>query len=281
MKDELFDLEFPAEVVASRVAVDVIDVPGAEAFDGREVRALADNIRRVGLMNPPTVVETAGRFVVVVGRRRTAAWKLLAGMDAGAYGEMPCFVRTAASTPSKDAAKLMLSENGQRSFNVLAELASINELVEAGLTPRAIAKSIGQRVAWVQRRLRLNALVPALRAALERGHLRFGVAREAARLTGPQQARLVDALAAKLAASPVALLTFADVTRAASLDAQPLPPALFSPLPPGAALTVAEESLGRLYDVLVDEHGVWRADLDRVALRRILIDAGLTGRDPE
>ncbi|MBI2060704.1 MAG: ParB N-terminal domain-containing protein [Nitrospirae bacterium] len=152
-----------------------------------DVKKLADSIGRVGLLQAPTLEAAGdGRYRVRAGRRRVWALRSLGWemIDARVYDE--------GDLSEVERVGILLTENGNRSENPVAELAAIERLVASGLTAKGIAKSLGQPSTWVKARLALRNLSPDLRKALETGTLTLSTALRAARLNKEEQGALVE-----------------------------------------------------------------------------------------
>lgn len=231
----LFEVKHREDAHAPLMEIDLtkIDVPGSEAFDQKELRELADNIRRNGLINKPTVMKAGNRYVGIVGRRRLAAMLLLAGLDPDVK-TVQVHVRMGRYTSAADIAKLVLSENARRSANALAELDSINTLMAPPerLTVAAIAQSTGQPKSWVAKHLLLNKLTKPLLTHMRHGRLRYETAIAIAKLDRAQQKRIEAAFKEKLTEHPEAVLSTADVSTATSRGTVDLPQEMFAELPP-------------------------------------------------
>lgn len=273
----LFELTQHTTNELTIVRLDKIDILNEKSFDPDEVAALADNIKRVGLIHNPTVVKDGSRFRVITGARRVAALKLNAGDDATA--EVACYVRSAKSTTPEDIAALVLSENAVRSANVLAELESINTLMKStGQDVASIAKSTGQNVSWIRHRIVLNKLDRKLFSHFKHGRVRFETAQQIARLDSAQQSRIVEKFAAKLDENPNAVLAMHDVAVSTSKPVVTLPSSMFAPLPgvestrdrPAAA--VSDAPIDRLRFVL-EELDELRATMTTLSARQALTRA--------
>jgi ParB-like chromosome segregation protein Spo0J len=63
---------------AAWIAFDELDFPAkARPTNATAVVALASSIRAIGLQNPPTVIERAGRYLLIAGRHRLEALRVL------------------------------------------------------------------------------------------------------------------------------------------------------------------------------------------------------------
>lgn len=178
------------------VDVDVlaIDLPTAARAD----RSLVQSILRVGLLNPPTLIKRGNRFEVLAGRRRVNAVKAIVSDRALTDDQRVRFAKIEARVYERDdvntaeRASILLTENGNRSENPLAELAAIKTIqTRTGADAAAIARDLNQSAGWVRARLDLDSLVPELADAMARGRMTFTTARKVAKLDAARQRRLV------------------------------------------------------------------------------------------
>jgi ParB family chromosome partitioning protein len=123
-----------------------------------------------------------GSFTVEAGGRRLAALNALveeAVLDPG-Y-EAPCFVLDGGTGAAREAS---LAENFQRlAMNPADECLAFSQLIEQGLDVEGIARRFGLTVRFVEGRLRLSALAPAVFAALGAGEISLDVAKAYASTT--------------------------------------------------------------------------------------------------
>lgn len=117
-----------------------------------------------------------GSFTVEAGGRRLAALKALVEervLDPG-Y-EAPCFVLDGGTAAAQEAS---LAENFQRlAMNPADECLAFSQLLEQGLDVEGIARRFGLTVRFIEGRLRLSALAPAVFAALGAGEISLDVAK--------------------------------------------------------------------------------------------------------
>jgi ParB/RepB/Spo0J family partition protein len=119
-----------------------------------EIDSLAENIKAVGLLQPPTVRPMAkkGQYELVCGERR---WRACCTL----YNEIPVIIRELSDA---EAHEITVSENMQRKdLSPLEEAAGIQTLKDLGMDNRAIADKLGKPVYWVARRSNLLNLSDA------------------------------------------------------------------------------------------------------------------------
>jgi len=146
-------------------------------FDEEALDALADSIRRHGLLQPLVVRRVAGRYELIAGERR-----LRAAMRAG-LARVPVIVRDA---QPEDRLELALIENLQReNLTPLEEAEAYRHLVDQyGLTQEQIAERVGKSRPAIANTLRLLGLPDAVKAQLEGGELTAGHARAVLAIEG-------------------------------------------------------------------------------------------------
>jgi len=149
-------------------------------FDDEPMGALADSIRRHGLLQPLVVRRVAGRYELIAGERRLRA-AVRAGLDA-----VPVIVREARP---EERLELALIENVQReNLTPLEEAGAYRRLIdEYGLTQEEIAQRVGKSRPTVTNALRLLALPEEVKAQLEGGELSAGHARAVLLLRGASE----------------------------------------------------------------------------------------------
>ena len=128
-------------------------------FDPAELEALADSIRRHGVLQPLTVRRTDGGWELVAGERRLRAAQM-AGLET-----VPCVEREADDNTS---ALLALVENLQRQdLHYLEEAAAIADyLCQSGVTQEEAAARLGRSPSALANKLRLLRLSAECRRLL-------------------------------------------------------------------------------------------------------------------
>jgi ParB family chromosome partitioning protein len=165
----------PAAAGAAELSVSPEEVvPNPEQprryFDDEALDALADSIRRHGLLQPLVVRRVAGRYELIAGERRLRA-ATKAGLE-----RVPVIIREARP---EDRLELALIENLQReNLTPLEEAEAYRHLIDDyGLTQEEVAERVGKSRPAVTNTLRLLALPDAVKAQLEGGELSAGHAR--------------------------------------------------------------------------------------------------------
>jgi ParB/RepB/Spo0J family partition protein len=167
------------------------EVPVAELAEATNLHwkgapsALVESVKNYGVLEPILLIESGGGYVIAAGRKRIIAAKL-AGLPL-----IPALVWPAGWAREE---VLALTENAVRYENPAADLAAIETLLADGATEEEISRATGMTRQTLKSRLRLQSLVPALRAALDAGKIKPSVAELAARLAPDLQTQLVAQL---------------------------------------------------------------------------------------
>src|SRR5262245_32969175 len=148
-------------------------------FDADALDALAESIRRHGLLQPLVVRREAHGYELIAGERRLRAAQR-AGLE-----EVPVVVREA--TPP-ERLELALIENLQREdLTALEEAEAYRQLIEVyGLTQEEIAQRVGKSRPAIANALRLLSLPDSVKAQLESGELTPGHARAVLAVEGEE-----------------------------------------------------------------------------------------------
>lgn len=145
--------------------------------------ALKRNIAAWGVLQPVLVHRNGDdKLVVVDGNRRTLAARAADVM-------VPCVV-TANLGYLKHVATMMLNSLHER--NLIAEMESIDALLDEGATVESIANMTGTSKATVEKRLKLRNLNPTIRQMVVDGKIANGIAERVAKLSKPEQERLLE-----------------------------------------------------------------------------------------
>ena len=130
-----------------------------EVFDRASLCALADSIRRYGVLQPVSVRQTEEGYELIAGERRWRA-SVLAGKR-----EVPCIVY---DVDGETSAELAVMENLLREDLNMFECAAAMEALtrEYGLTQEAIAERLSVSQSYVANKLRLLRLNESVRAKI-------------------------------------------------------------------------------------------------------------------
>lgn len=160
------------------------------SFDRAALEALADSIKRVGVLCPLLVRRTKTGLELIAGERRLRA-ALLVGLES-----VPCILRDA---EPDECARLAIIENLQReNLNMFEQAQAIRSLAETcGMTQESIAESLSCSQSYVANKLRLLRLEPDERQRILDGGLTERHARALLRLEGELRAEALDAVGRK------------------------------------------------------------------------------------
>ena len=180
----------PAELKATLkvLALDSIERDESqprEIFDPEKLQELADSIKEIGVQQAITVrYISRGKYRLVSGERRWRASRM-AGLT-----EIPAMVMHGLEGGSETLQGFTRSvaENlGRADMSPLEEARAFQKLVGFGLTPEEVAKRVGKSWNYVDCRLQLLKLMPAVQEALLKGHLPVGLAWYVAQISPANQ----------------------------------------------------------------------------------------------
>jgi ParB family chromosome partitioning protein len=166
------------------ISVDSIDgnpFQPRTTFDQQALEELAASIKKLGIVQPLTVRETAGgRFQLIAGERRLRAARL-AGLS-----HVPAYIRTA---DDQAMLELALVENIQREDLDAVEVAiSFQRLIEeCKLTQELLSERVGKQRSTVANYLRLLKLPAEIQLGIKNKHLMMGHARTLVNIEDPKK----------------------------------------------------------------------------------------------
>lgn len=166
------------------IAVDAIDANPFQPrtnFDEQSLEELAASIRKLGIVQPLTVRETAaGRYQLIAGERRLRAARL-AGLT-----HVPAYIRTA---DDQAMLELALVENIQREDLDAVEVAiSFQRLIEeCKLTQEQLSDRVGKQRSTVTNYLRLLRLPAEIQLGIRHKQLMMGHARTLVNIEDPKK----------------------------------------------------------------------------------------------
>lgn len=168
-----------------------------------EIEGLAETIKGRTKVIQPLVVCTAHAFLAEFPDQAdaigTAAWVVLIGnrrLQGIRRAGVDDLVRVIVNDElAEDMYLAMLIENGHhRGLPPLLEAEAMREaMTKRALGHRELARTIGKSHPYVIQRLALLKLIPALRAAFERGELKIELARQIGELPPDEQKQIVAA----------------------------------------------------------------------------------------
>ena len=151
---------------------------------------LAENIRKMGLIQPLVLREHHGQLHHVAGFRRYSALRRLGRTYAD------CIIHKNLS--ELDAAAINLVENIERSdLTPVEEAKAINKLLKQGYAIEEVCKKLNRSISWVEVRLAILSLPLGIQEAVAAGLINLKQVREIAELPENLQGRYVRAIKEK------------------------------------------------------------------------------------
>tara|TARA_B100001971_G_scaffold213155_1_gene245626 strand:+ start:225140 stop:226039 length:900 start_codon:yes stop_codon:yes gene_type:complete len=151
-------------------------------FKDQDLQELSQSIKENGIIQPITVSEQDGKFIVIAGERRLRAARL-AGLES-----VPVLVKKATQ---KETLVMAIIENVQRSdLNCVEEALAYYKLMnEFELTQEEVAKKIGKERSTIANFLRILKLPREVIQLLQKEELSFGHAKVLAALKNDDKAK--------------------------------------------------------------------------------------------
>lgn len=235
-------------------------------FDDEAIGALAESIKRLGVLQPLLCRRDGTDYELIAGERRLRAAKL-AGLE-----EVPVLLREATEEGSLEEA--LLENLHREDLNALEEAAAYHQLIEDfGLTHESLSGRVGKSRAAISNTLRLLNLPGAVQELVVSGEISGGHARAILGLADPGDQ---TALARRVAAQGWTVRQTEDHVRRQTGNKPDETPK--SPTPPHPALLEVGDLMGEFLDTQVEvkmRRGSGRmviefgslADLERIAAR--------------
>lgn len=158
-------------LMLSIIPLEKIQVPEnrlSSQLDPEQMEGLMESINRLGLINPVSVKESNGQYILIAGMNRLLALSALGKATA------PAFVYTGDDTPIN---VINISENLHRgNTNPMDEAVSIRDLMNIkSYTLEFTAQMLGRSQEWLKGRLELLSLPDDLQADLRAKRLSIAV----------------------------------------------------------------------------------------------------------
>ena len=161
-----------------------------KTFDEDAIAELAASIKQHGLLQPITVRPKDGMYEIVMGERRYRAWQENRRLDPHYPAEIPCIVRDMTDEEALDA---MITENLQRQdVDPIEEAFAFGQLVKTGKSIEEIALRFGKSKRFIQERIKLDNLLPALKQWVTKEWMTIGAAMYICKLTEDEQQQFFD-----------------------------------------------------------------------------------------
>ncbi|MFJ3249097.1 ParB/RepB/Spo0J family partition protein [Streptomyces sp. NPDC086782] len=157
-----------------------------EIFDQEKLEELAASIKAIGVQQAVSVryIPSTKRFMLIAGERRWRAAQM-AGVS-----HIPAMVTHGLEGGSEtlEGFERSVAENLSReNMTPMEEARAFKKLIDFNLTPEEVAKRVGKSWNYVDCRLQLLKLVPAVQEALLKGHLPVGLAWYVAQISPANQ----------------------------------------------------------------------------------------------
>ena len=161
-----------------------------KTFDEDAIAELAASIKQHGLLQPITVRPKDGMYEIVMGERRYRAWQENRRLDPHYPAEIPCIVREMTDEEALDA---MITETLQRKdVDPIEEAFAFGQLLKTGKTIEQIADRFGKSKRFIQERIKLDNLLPALKQWVTKEWMTIGAAMYICKLTEDEQQQFFD-----------------------------------------------------------------------------------------
>ncbi len=162
-----------------------------KTFNEGDLQELAANIKVHGLLQPITVRpmgpndnDPMGHFEIVCGERRFRAMKMIEAPD------VACIVREMSDEEALDA---MITENLQRQdVDPIEEAFAFGQLHSHGKSIEDIALRFGKSQRFISERIKLDKLLPELKAWVSKGWMNIGAALHISKLSEEDQKKFHD-----------------------------------------------------------------------------------------
>ena len=168
------------EIELSRIKVNPLQP--RDDFDEEKLKELAESIRLNGIIQPVTVKESGGDYMLISGERRVRASKLI-GLE-----KIPAYVYQKPADTNDSLLELALIENIQREdLNPMELSDSYQRLVnEYNLTQEQIAERVSKQRSTVANLLRLQKLPVEIKISLRKNEITEAHARRLLVIDNPE-----------------------------------------------------------------------------------------------
>lgn len=133
-----------------------------KTFDDKQLMQLSESIKEYGVLQPITVRQLNGHYIIVMGERRYRASKLANKKT------IPCMVR---DYKGEEVLEVQIIENLQRKDVEPTEEAEAIAYLSKKLNPSEIAKRLGRTDNFIRQRLKLASLIDGLKQFVRSGEM--------------------------------------------------------------------------------------------------------------
>ena len=156
-----------------------------KTFNKDALQQLSESIEEHGVLQPITVRQLNGHYIIVMGERRYRASKL-AGKKT-----IPCIVRT---YENNDVLEVQIIENLQRQDVEPTEEAEAIAYLSEKYTPTEIAKRLGRTDNFVRQRLKLAGLIDGFKHFVRNGEMTISLGVGVALFTPEEQQMMLETI---------------------------------------------------------------------------------------
>lgn len=176
------DKSFTDELIVNRFKVDHIPIDKIIDVDDMPSKITTESIRKNGQLDPIKVTKRGDKYLVIDGKRRFKAMKMLG------YEEVAVIIREA-----NDVHIVKLTQNIIRSRNFPDEMESVSSLIESGFTEKEIASMVGCDIGKINTLSNMmKKLSPKTIEAAREGKISRAVANEMAKIPREMQDKILE-----------------------------------------------------------------------------------------
>jgi len=156
-----------------------------KTFNEDALQQLSESIDKHGVLQPITVRQLNGHYIIVIGERRYRASKLAGKND------IPCIVRT---YTNNDILEVQIIENLQRQGVEPTEEAEAIAYLSDKYAPAEIAKRLGRTDNFIRQRLKLAGLIKGFKHYVRNGEMTISLGVGVALFTPEEQQMMLETM---------------------------------------------------------------------------------------
>lgn len=156
-----------------------------KTFNEDALQQLSESIDKHGVLQPITVRQLNGHYIIVIGERRYRASKLAGKND------IPCIVRT---YTNNDILEVQIIENLQRQGVEPTEEAEAIAYLSDKYAPAEIAKRLGRTDNFIRQRLKLAGLIEGFKHYVRNGEMTISLGVGVALFTPEEQQMMLETM---------------------------------------------------------------------------------------